>query len=357
MAVSLRLSRANRVIQVRRLMKPRRWRRKRSRRPKKKKIINIQLTSENQTQKMKTLYKPFLPALAIFGLLLGCGSDKDAKEESGGGSGALEGGGSGAQEGGGSGDQGDGSSGAQGGGEKATGLAKFLSGKRIACSFRPPGAPPEVPEMTMLIQFESDGTITMGTMADGKAVATTDKKPVFKVDGLKVTLSDPSKNGDATMTFSSANPKVGDKITFRDLADPKGDEIAISAIEKAGKLEMMALPENPGSGEPEPEGFGGGPAFGMGPNGEFAKSKHPAFITHTWKSDPFMSKGVEQQTATFGKAGVLTITFDKGKPVKGWDLAAGLLEYSERREAYVDEIREMITYNDLHRFTRIKYDH
>ena len=47
----------------------------------------------------------------------------------------------------------------------------------------------------------------------------------------------------------------------------------------------------------------------------------------------------------------------KGKPVKGWDLAAGLLEYSERREAYVDEIREMITSNDLHRFTRIKYDH
>ena len=47
----------------------------------------------------------------------------------------------------------------------------------------------------------------------------------------------------------------------------------------------------------------------------------------------------------------------KGKPVKGWDLAGGLLDYSERREAYVDEIREMITYNDLHRFTKIKYDH
>ena len=46
-----------------------------------------------------------------------------------------------------------------------------------------------------------------------------------------------------------------------------------------------------------------------------------------------------------------------GKTVNGWDLAGGLLDYSERREAYVDEIREMITYNDLHRFTRIKYDH
>lgn len=47
----------------------------------------------------------------------------------------------------------------------------------------------------------------------------------------------------------------------------------------------------------------------------------------------------------------------QGKPVKGWDLAGGLLDYSERREAYVDEIRDMITYNDLHRFTQIKYDH
>ena len=47
----------------------------------------------------------------------------------------------------------------------------------------------------------------------------------------------------------------------------------------------------------------------------------------------------------------------KGKTVKGWDLAGGLLAYSERRENYVEEIREMIIYNDLHRFTRIKYDH
>ena len=43
-------------------------------------------------------------------------------------------------------------------------------------------------------------------------------------------------------------------------------------------------------------------------------------------------------------------------PVKGWDLAAGLIAYSERREAYVDEIRAMIEINDLHQYTRINYD-
>ena len=47
----------------------------------------------------------------------------------------------------------------------------------------------------------------------------------------------------------------------------------------------------------------------------------------------------------------------EGKTVKGWDLAGGLLEYSERRENYIEEIREMIIYNDLRRFARIKYDH
>ena len=129
------------------------------------------------------------------------------------------------------------------------------------------------------------------------------------------------------MSFSSANPKVGDKFTIGETGEPKGMEATISAIEKAGKLELMAMPqqgfgEPEGPGGPDPEGFGGGPAFGIGPNGEFAKSKHPAFIAHTWKSDLFMSKGVEQQTATFGKAGALTITFDKGKPVKGkWEVA------------------------------------
>ncbi len=247
---------------------------------------------------MKTLYKPFLPALAIFGLMLGCGGDEDSKEESGDGSGA------------------------QGGGEKATDLAKFLPGKRISFTVVNPEAPPKFRETTMLVQFELDGTFTVGTVDDGKAVAIPGpvEKLSFKVDGLKVTMPDPFSKGESSMTFSSANPKVGDKFTIREPGDSQGEEITISAIEKAGKLEMMALPANPGPGEPEPEGIGGGPAFGMGPNGEFAKSKHPAFIAHTWKTDPF-SRGTKH-SATFGKEGVLTITPEKGKPLKGtWEVA------------------------------------
>ena len=42
----------------------------------------------------------------------------------------------------------------------------------------------------------------------------------------------------------------------------------------------------------------------------------------------------------------------ESKPPNGVELAAGLLNYSERREAYVDEIRAMISYNDLSRFNR-----
>lgn len=36
-----------------------------------------------------------------------------------------------------------------------------------------------------------------------------------------------------------------------------------------------------------------------------------------------------------------------GKPVTGWDLAAGLQSYSERGQAYVDDIRGMIDHNHL----------
>jgi len=51
-----------------------------------------------------------------------------------------------------------------------------------------------------------------------------------------------------------------------------------------------------------------------------ASAKHPAHIAHTWKSEPFMSKGLKQ-SITFGKAGALTITPNKGKPIKGtWEV-------------------------------------
>ncbi len=51
-----------------------------------------------------------------------------------------------------------------------------------------------------------------------------------------------------------------------------------------------------------------------------ASAKHPVHIAHTWKSDPFMSKG-QKQSITFGRAGELTITPDKGKVIKGkWEV-------------------------------------
>ncbi|MDA0977809.1 MAG: glucosaminidase domain-containing protein [Proteobacteria bacterium] len=42
----------------------------------------------------------------------------------------------------------------------------------------------------------------------------------------------------------------------------------------------------------------------------------------------------------------------QGKPLTGAALSTGLLNYSERREAYVDEIRAMIRINKLSRFNR-----
>ena len=41
-----------------------------------------------------------------------------------------------------------------------------------------------------------------------------------------------------------------------------------------------------------------------------------------------------------------------GEPLSGAQLAQGLIDYSERREAYVEEIRAMISYNKLERFDR-----
>ncbi len=42
----------------------------------------------------------------------------------------------------------------------------------------------------------------------------------------------------------------------------------------------------------------------------------------------------------------------RGTPAKGTTLAEGLLQYSERREAYVEEIQAMISFNRLQRFNR-----
>ena len=210
-------------------------------------MINVQLTPENQTHKMKTLYKPFLPAIAVIGLLLGCGGDKDTKEASTSGSGAKEGDGSGAQAGGGSGDQGNGSSGAQeggssgaqegggsgaqGGGEKATALAKFLSGKRLYV---------DMGSRQAVLQFEKDGKFDVGVDIGGKVMSVEDGL-TYKVSGpMKVTTYKKGKE-DGGVTFPTAHPKKGDKIKFGPAARQMD-----ATITKFGDTSPMA--SGPGGG-------------------------------------------------------------------------------------------------------------
>ena len=299
--------------------------------------------------------------------MLGCGGGKDTEKESSDGSDA--------QDGGGSGDQGEGSSGTQGGGDEKVTLAKFLPGKRLYVevdapipppepefeegpdargSSEPPepsedrgedtgedpseekgetpifaagGAPPQkVFKAQFVMQFEKDGKCYAGMIVGGKIWGLDeDEGTTYKVSGpKKVTIyKDGKVNGG--ITFPTAHPKKGDKIKF-DEREGEGNIMSnatITKIEDASPMESG--PGGGGEGVPDPdgldpEGIDGGPAFGLGPNGEFAKSKHPAFIAHTWKTDPF-SRGTKH-SATFGKEGVLTITPEKGKPLKGtWEVA------------------------------------
>ena len=299
---------------------------------------------------MKTdlLPRPLLLALALIGLMIGCGGNKDTEEKPGEtGKGTEEK----------SGEEGD----AKGNSNqsavkkpevKKVDLATSLSGKRIVLKMPSlkeleaqgvespepkvePGEPKDAggdgeapPTATalpqeMLFQFEKDGSLTTGVVVNGEAM----KMPVpkaekitYKVASLEVTVL---KNGkeDGVITFQSPNPKKGDKISIYEGGTPQKMTVTISKIEEAGPLKKMdfGIP-----GEPDgldPEGIDGGAAFGLGPNGEFAKSKHPAFIAHTWKTGPF-SRGVKQ-TATFDKTGALTITPEKGKPIKGTWVVAG----------------------------------
>ena len=200
----------------------------------KKKIINIQLT-----QKMKKLYKPFLTALAVFGLMLGCGGDKDTEEAStaashakeGGGSGDQGNGNSGAQEGGGSGAQEGGDSGAQDGGRKATDLAEFLSGKRLYV---------DMGSRQAVLQFEKDGKFDVGVDIGGKIMSVEDGL-TYKVSGpMKVTTYKKGKE-DGGVTFPTAHPKKGDKIKFGPAAKQMD-----ATITKFGDTSPMA--SGPGGG-------------------------------------------------------------------------------------------------------------
>ena len=182
------------------------------------------------------------------------------------------------------------------------------------------GAPPQkVFKAQFVMQFEKDGKCSAGMIVGGKIWGLDeDDGTTYKVSGpKKVTIyKDGKVNGG--ITFPTAHPKKGDKIKFDERGGNIMSNATITKIEDASP--MASGPGGGGEDVPDPEGIDGVAAFGLGPNGEFAKSKHPAFIAHTWKTGPF-SKGVKQ-TATFDKTGALTITLDKGKPIKGtWEVA------------------------------------
>ncbi len=189
---------------------------------------------------------------------MGCGGDKDTKEESGDGSGA--------QESGGSGDQGAGSSGTQGGGDEKVTLAEFLPGKRLYVEVDSPlgeSAPEEplksptneegeepdgieekgetpistaVPrsrKMEMALQFEKDGKFFPTRKMAGKWVSLEDDL-TYKVTGpLKVTVYEDGKE-DGGLTFPTAQPKKGDKIKFGPADEQM--EATITKIEDASPL-------------------------------------------------------------------------------------------------------------------------
>ena len=205
-------------------------------------------------------------------------------------------------------------------------MATFLPGKRIVVQMpKPSGTPPKapapneaqaVPGQQMLFQFEEDGTFSAGIALNSQAFGEPGEKPTYKVADLRVTILKNGKKGGG-ITFQSPSPKKGDMVSLDvgPLDEKERDRkmtATISSIEKASALKSWPLGG--------PEGIDGGPAIGVGPAEESSNSKHPAFIAHTWKSGPF-SKGVKQ-TATFDKTGALTITLDKGKPIKGtWEVA------------------------------------
>jgi hypothetical protein len=248
--------------------------------------------------KANHILKQLFPALVIFGLMMGCGGDKDTKEASTDGSGV--------QESGASGDQGEGSSGTQGGGDEKVTLAKFLPGKRLYVevdapappepefeegpdakgSSEPPepsedrgedtgedpseekgetpifaagGGPPQV--MQFVLQFEKAGKFYPGMNRGGKVMSMATGL-TYKVSGpMKVTIFEDDK-ADGAVTFPTAYPKKGDKIKFG--PDNRQMSGTIIKIEDASPMESglgdggedvpAPEPDEEGLSEAEPVG-------------------------------------------------------------------------------------------------------
>ncbi|SVA60656.1 uncharacterized protein METZ01_LOCUS113510, partial [marine metagenome] len=155
-------------------------------------------------------------------------------------------------------------------------LATFLPGKRIYFRMPMPGDPgvpiePAEPEPKLFSdepdvepgkkptppeivwQFEKDGTIAMGVFLDGEVEFFDDEEMSYKVNGLDVVGFEDGKE-EGGMTFTTANPKKGDKV----LMGEKGQEkvpVTITRIEEASSLSpvVKTLSQPPAStAKPEP---------------------------------------------------------------------------------------------------------
>ena len=159
-------------------------------------------------------------------------------------------------------------------GEKQEGeLAAFLPGKRIYFRIPIPGDPgdltepepklfPDEPQIEpgkkptppeIVWQFEKDGTIAMGVFLDGGVNFFEGQKMSYKVNGLGVAGFEDGKEGGG-MTFSSANPKKGDKVLMGE-KDQEKVPVTITRIEEASSLSLVVktLSQPPAStAKPEP---------------------------------------------------------------------------------------------------------
>ncbi|MEC8927754.1 MAG: hypothetical protein VX705_00950 [Verrucomicrobiota bacterium] len=141
-----------------------------------------------------------------------------------------------------------------GNGQKESGLAAFLSGKRIVFTPSGEGLPPALASMQMLFQFEKDGTFNGGMVSNGKAMGES-RNLKYEIKDLKISILKDGK-ADGGITFSSSSPKKGEKFTFEQKGRPPVTG-TISKIEDAAPLAKMDLGFGPpskkdGEGEAPP---------------------------------------------------------------------------------------------------------
>ena len=227
--------------------------------------------------KIHHIVKQLFPALVIFGLLLGCGGDKDTEKPAG----DDQNGGS--------------SSGTQGGGDEKVTLAKFLPGKRLYVEVDAPAPPdPEFEEGPdakgsseppedrgedtgedpsedkgetpifadggFVLQFDKDGKCYAGIGFAGKILGLDeDDGTTYKVSGpKKVTIYEDGKvNGG--ITFPTAHPKKGDKIKF-DEREGEGNIMSNATITKIEDASPMESVPSGGGGPDEPAPEPGDPS-------------------------------------------------------------------------------------------------